>query len=540
MKIKFLLAVLLFSNIIVFGQENCGTPTNLNPQHFEEEESENIVARNSLPSICIDVFFHIVRETNGTGGFNPSNINAVVNNLNQAFNPHKIYINNVGVGFINNSTFYNLTNNQQFNNLIATNSNPNAINFYLVNSAPWSGATYILSRALVVVNGDALKATSPHELGHCLNLEHTHRGSGSCNDFGGCAENINGSNCSSCGDYVCDTPADPCLWGQVNSNCQYIGGGGFNPDVTNIMSYRSDIFTECRTNFTNGQAIRMRGALLNASVLQPVISNSCAIPNLTGEDVICSSGETFLLDNGGSNVTWSVSSNLQILSSSNTSITVQPVNPLISGAGFIKAILPYETLQKDIWTGKPTLSTTFDCFNNPNHPMCGVICKTEFYHPDNTITLNVQGHTEWEVTKYGNFDWHIGLNTLYIQPYQAGTIALTLKAKNACGTSAPLLFQFSVTNCKSKSMNENQSYYKIYPNPSSDMVYISLKDSENQPLTDNVITGELYDLMGNLKSTVQIINNQASFSVQGLNTGIYVLKIYIDGQETEGHTIAVQ
>lgn len=43
MKIKFLLVFLLLSsNIIVFGQENCGTPTNLNPQHFEEEESENI------------------------------------------------------------------------------------------------------------------------------------------------------------------------------------------------------------------------------------------------------------------------------------------------------------------------------------------------------------------------------------------------------------------------------------------------------------------------------------------------------------------
>lgn len=46
--------------------------------------------------------------------------------------------------------------------------------------------------------------------------------------------------------------------------------------------------------------------------------------------------------------------------------------------------------------------------------------------------------------------------------------------------------------------------------------------------------------MGNLKSTVQIINNQATFSVQGLNTGVYLLKIYIDGQETETHNIAVQ
>lgn len=280
------------------------------------------------------------------------------------------------------------------------------------------------------------------------------------------------------------------------------------------------------------------------NALKAVNESMFYLTDIVVSDVICGADSASLQNlptNSPYTIYWSSSSNIQItgsLTNATVNFTVTPN----SGQGWIKATLNggHYQITKDIWIGKPTLSTTFDCFNNPNHPMCGVICKTEFYHPDNTITLNVQGHTEWEVTKYGNFDWHIGLNTLYIQPYQAGTIALTLKAKNACGTSAPLLFQFSVANCKSKSMNENQSYYKIYPNPSSDMVYISLKDSENQPLTDNAITGELYDLMGNLKSTVQIINNQASFSVQGLDTGIYVLKIYIDGQETEGHTIAVQ
>ncbi len=43
MKSKFLLVFLLLSsNIVLFGQESCGTPVNSTPQHFEEEESENI------------------------------------------------------------------------------------------------------------------------------------------------------------------------------------------------------------------------------------------------------------------------------------------------------------------------------------------------------------------------------------------------------------------------------------------------------------------------------------------------------------------
>ncbi len=528
MKIRLLLTLTLLSLTALGYGQICGTPST-QTNTFQESEEENPNHRRGITDICFNVFYHIVRQTNGSGGFNPALLGQVTDKLNQVFNPHRIYANNLGYGYIDNSTYYNIddvgSSTTEFDALVQINNQPNAINIYIVNSAmSYAGkADGILSKALVIGVGSVNTQIVSHEVGHCLNLWHTFQGTAS--GTSGCAEAINGLNCSSCGDKVCDTPAD------ANVGVNF----GYTPDMDNIMSYYYPFY-----HFTNGQASRMRGALLNAPVLQPVISNSCAIPELSGNDVICSSGETFLLANGGSNVTWSVSSNLQIVSSNNTSITVQPVNSSINEAGFIKAILPYETLQKDVWIGKPILSTTFDCFNNPSHPMCGVICKTEFYHSDNTITLNVQGETEWEVTEFGNFYWHIGGNTLYIQPYQAGTIAMSIKAKNACGTSAPLIFQFSVTNCKSKSMNENQSYYKVYPNPSNDIVYIDLLDSENQPLQESEITGKLYDLTGNIKSTVQIINNQATFSVQGLNTGVYLLKIYIDGQETETHNIAVQ
>ncbi|MDY0088957.1 MAG: M43 family zinc metalloprotease [Flavobacteriaceae bacterium] len=389
MKNKVLLAfLLLFSNVSLFGQENCGTPINSVPQHFEEEEN-NILARSSPTGICINVFFHIVRESNGTGGLNSSNINTIVNNLNEVFNPHRIFINNLGFDYIDNSTYYSFSDNK-FNGLISINNNPNAINFYLVNSAPYAGrAEDILSRNLVVANNYALLPTSPHELGHCLNLWHTHHGRG-CYDLGGCAENINGSNCSSCGDFVCDTPADPCLLGKVNSNCQYTGGGGFNPDVTNLMSYSGT----CRTNFSDGQASRMRSAILNSPILQPVISNSCVIPELTGNDVICNNNEeTFILENGGNNVTWNISSNLQIISSSNTSITVQPISSSINEIGFVEAILSYETLRKEFQIGVPA------SVNNAVITGESSICDFQQY----TYTLSGLNHPciddiEWNVS----------------------------------------------------------------------------------------------------------------------------------------------
>lgn len=86
---------------------------------------------------------------------------------------------------------------------------------------------------------------------------------------------------------------------------------------------------------------------------------------------------------------------------------------------------------------------------------------------------------------------------------------------------------------------ETSTTYIIYPNPSKDMVYIDLRDQNNVPEKKAIVYGELYDLMGYLKSKVEIIDHKAVFSVSGLNKGIYVLKIYINGKE-ESHQIAVE
>lgn len=114
------------------------------------------------------------------------------------------------------------------------------------------------------------QSTLPHEIGHCLNLFHTHHGV----EPGGCLENINGSNCNTCGDYICDTPADPtCI---VNGSCTYIGGATQNgilytPDTRNIMSYSN---MDCRNKFSAGQGERMYASLKSISILQNVVVQS--------------------------------------------------------------------------------------------------------------------------------------------------------------------------------------------------------------------------------------------------------------------------
>ncbi|HET6993282.1 MAG TPA: M43 family zinc metalloprotease, partial [Bacteroidia bacterium] len=110
-----------------------------------------------------------------------------------------------------------------------------------------------------LVDGYALNSiVLAHELGHVLGLYHTHE-----TMFG--AELVNGSNCASAGDFICDTPADPnlSLTGML-SGCTYIGtvtdanSQAYSPMVNNIMSYAP---WSCSNMFTTGQFNEMHYVL---------------------------------------------------------------------------------------------------------------------------------------------------------------------------------------------------------------------------------------------------------------------------------------
>ena len=86
-----------------------------------------------------------------------------------------------------------------------------------------------------------LNRTMTHEMGHHLNLQHTF-------DGGSCSE----SNCSTQGDFVCDTP--PTVQ-QTNCNTPACSG---TQQVTNYMDYTGE---DCANMFSDGQSTRMRAVL---------------------------------------------------------------------------------------------------------------------------------------------------------------------------------------------------------------------------------------------------------------------------------------
>ncbi|MBK8253659.1 MAG: hypothetical protein IPK82_13455 [Polyangiaceae bacterium] len=120
----------------------------------------------------------------------------------------------------------------------------------------------------------------PHELGHLFGLWHTHHGS-----YGesGQAELVDGGNCETAGDLLCDTPADPGPY-EGRGDLEYCtavatpGGtcaaecvGGYAADVTNVMSYHrpESCFVQA---FSLQQQRRMLCAMKNSPSLAEALS----------------------------------------------------------------------------------------------------------------------------------------------------------------------------------------------------------------------------------------------------------------------------
>ncbi|MCB0819710.1 MAG: hypothetical protein KDC13_03735, partial [Bacteroidetes bacterium] len=123
-----------------------------------------------------------------------------------------------------------------------------------------------------IYNGDRILMNAgpnrvfTHEIGHYFSLWHTHAFNGySTNIY--TLELVDGSNCETEGDFICDTPADPGLHGRASAfpDCQYTdtvstdaNGDLYQPDVNNYMSAAPP---GCQIQFTQGQYDRMAYAL---------------------------------------------------------------------------------------------------------------------------------------------------------------------------------------------------------------------------------------------------------------------------------------
>lgn len=255
--------------------EECATPDTciLSPA------PEFLLSRSSDSSpIFVKVYYHAVRSTSGSGITDKENsASKVMNQLSEYFSKANIYFGLAGTEYLD--CISNLTNSSlaSMTALFSMNSHSDGIDIYELSDCKKDGyfglAQYIGGKAVIIAPISIRRPTTvAHEVGHCLGLYHTHRGSKYTYEIG-VAEYVDGSNSTIAGDSISDTPADPGKWkanGEYQGGCTDPKGMPYNPDPSILMSYSA-----LRNRFTDLQIARMMYYLngeLNDLVCVPEMS----------------------------------------------------------------------------------------------------------------------------------------------------------------------------------------------------------------------------------------------------------------------------
>ncbi len=276
-KITQLLTGLLLSLCLfgtqVFAQENCGTPppTKEIHQYYLKtvKGAGKTLREGEITNLAIQP--HIINRSDGTGGLSLNDLNVTLAKLNKDLAALGVRFYFASPNIINSDTFFEFSADEE-DALGTQHDVTNAINIYfpgeVIADAQIIGGYAYFPHPDAVFNKVFIRApqatntnTISHELGHYFSLYHTFETS-----LG--VENISGSNCSTAGDVICDTPADPNPNTRITvntSNCTHNGasvsgpGGVYtNAPIDNIMSYHP---SECANLFSTQQFLRMKDGL---------------------------------------------------------------------------------------------------------------------------------------------------------------------------------------------------------------------------------------------------------------------------------------
>lgn len=293
LRIIIVLVFSFFMNGSIKAQEVCGTPASPPPAWLFDSSLKSDFLPSS--SYVLKIFVHVIQSNSGAG-LSINAANDVLNTLNNGYKNTGIQFCLLGSEIIKNDAYFVELDYWDESALFNKNTHSDAIDIYVLGeTTKWvtssnqniaGRANGIPSTALIIKPQYHTVTTMSHEMGHCLGLYHTHHGT--VNEGGGnnCPEYVDGSNSTTCGDFISDTPADPDHW----LDCAYIGTGRdghgdvYTPDPTIIMSYAG---TNCRTRFTSLQIQRMKDFINNTSSLTNVIyrlkiSGSYSAPGVSG------------------------------------------------------------------------------------------------------------------------------------------------------------------------------------------------------------------------------------------------------------------
>lgn len=230
--------------------------------NYAEENSFTFDLYPDDPAISVPVRINIIMNSEGRAGVEVSDIMFSLEKANLFFRNAGIRFIVDTVEYINDYHYSFITQNHLKKELLTKHVVRERINLFMADSIRLEddytyGFTYfpdVPDSNFIFLNKDYARGNYlTTMLGHFMGLLSTHETAGG-------RELADESNCSSSGDYICDTYADPDLFSQVIDSCRYIGtmrddnGRYYVPTVANIMSDSPD---ECKCILTPFQYRRI-------------------------------------------------------------------------------------------------------------------------------------------------------------------------------------------------------------------------------------------------------------------------------------------
>ena len=516
-------------------------------EYYLLKETKSSTALSSIP-----IKVHIVTNDNGSGGIDIDDVLSEIDEVNTYFQNSfvEFYVCD-DVNYINSSSLYDFDQETQ-QDLLFTNHQSDILNLYFVDQISFGsgtacGYTYLpvssdqYRDAVVMQNSCTTSATGTtltHEMGHHLNLIHTH------GPVNGTLTNelVSGVNCSSAGDLLCDTPADPELGSNNvnNVNCLYSVAGTpptdaqgflFDPDTSNIMSYAPQA---CTNTLSDEQYARMYAGY-------HAFKNYYKCPslnvNFNSEENAIDCGEQLVVNYNDESVNatsweWDVDGDdiIDYTQSSFSHTYESPGNYDVSlkisdGSETITKVFPnYISFSANIYeTSKIYLNVsvkngvnenTWELKNSSGSILYsgGPYDTNGLYEHEFEVALDCYEFTMYDSAGDGltNDSWNLGSE--YYELLDENNITIKY------GRDFEYEESTSIKNEYLSLSNPMDISFMIYPNPASDYINV---------ISESVINGYvIYDIKGTLVlEAVKNNSNDLTISLKNIYSGIYFLEI---------------
>ncbi|MEQ8924849.1 MAG: T9SS type A sorting domain-containing protein, partial [Fulvivirga sp.] len=273
--------------------------------------------------------------------------------------------------------------------------------------------------------------------------------------------------------------------------------------------------------------------------------------DLVGPETSCGTATyTFTSCSTVGSASWSVSPNLQIVSSTGNSISVKSKYSSYSGSQTITATFSNGiSMNKSIVLGPPNYQNIELSVDNNELSNCDyTYADADYDHPPGPSPAileyewRIPYSYDWDIyEEYGGFADFQYVEIEYWDSNPPNQEAIQIRARNTCGWSWWKEFWVDVDDC-------GGYFMMMSPNPSSDFLNISFQRAELESLNAKEVTttripekniiSEIYDQHQNLVLMQDgEMNTGLTIDTSQLQPGRYIIKVYVDDQIFTRHLL---